>query len=165
MARATWPYDSSLVEAWLHLNQINVRPPLPTLLGQTLDNEAQSPNPPDVGLRPEADIAPAPTWYLQVGRRHFPVPAHGRPGNIARRTMSHLPCSESTIGRTGRRNPIATKGFVPQGLSQPRPICENAKNVWGFGGIAPYPLAFRTTAGNRYCATVHRWPGLENPLL
>lgn len=50
-------------------------------------------------------------------------------------------------------------------LSRHSTLCQNAKNVSGFGGIDPYPLAFRTTAGNRYCATVHRWPGLENPLL
>ena len=42
-------------------------------------------------------------------------------------------------------------------------LCDNAKSVSGFGGIDPNPLAFRTTAGNRYCATVHRWSGLESP--
>ncbi|MGV6484087.1 hypothetical protein ACTUVJ_002659 [Stenotrophomonas indicatrix] len=60
---------------------------------------------------------------------------------------------------------MSTEAFVPQRLLQHVHPCDNAKNVLGFGGLDPNPLAFLTTAGNRYCATVHRWSGLENPLL
>lgn len=115
-------------------------------------------------FRPEADIAPAPTWYSQVGRRHLPVPAHGRLGNIARRAMSHLPCSEPDIGTTGRCSPISAKALVPQGISQYTLLCHNAKNVSGFGGFGPNPLASQTTSGNSGRATDNGWPGVENPI-
>lgn len=48
-------------------------------------------------------------------------------------------------------------------LSPLSTLCDNAKNVSGFGGIDPYPLAFSTTSGNSGIATENGWPGLENP--
>jgi len=43
-------------------------------------------------------------------------------------------------------------------------LCNNAKNVSGFGGIDPIPLAFPTTSGNSGRATDNGWPGVENPI-
>lgn len=77
--------------------------------------------------------------------------------------MSHLPCSEPDIGTTGRCSPISVKALVPQGISQYTLLCDNAKNVSGFGGFGPNPLAFQTTSGNSDRATDNGWPGVENP--
>jgi len=57
--------------------------------------------------------------------------------------MSHLPCSEPDIGTTGRCFPISAKALVPQGISQYTLLCDNAKNVSGFGGFGPTPWHFK----------------------